>query len=76
MLPDFVFREEDLATDLPELARRVGLESAPAVIGSLDEEPFPFRDVYCPELEALVAEAYQRDYKMFGFKPWTPRQAA
>lgn len=70
VLPDFVLREDDLATDLPDLARRTGKSGAAPPRPSAPQTPFALDDIYDDALEALVADVYQRDYLMFGFGPW------
>ena len=32
--------------------------------------PFTLGDIYDDEIEALTAEAYQKDYMTFGFSRW------
>ena len=68
--PDLVLREEELPALLPELARRLGHaappEPAPAGFGG----PVALDAIYDADLEARVADIYQRDYMMFGFGPW------
>jgi hypothetical protein len=34
------------------------------------DQPFGLQDIYDEEIEDLVADAYQRDYVMFGFSRW------
>ncbi|THH34702.1 nodulation protein NodH [Aliishimia ponticola] len=69
MLPDFIFREPDLPTDLPALADRVGAGAKPFdAAGS--QTPIALVDIYDDEIEALTRAAYQRDYMMFGFENW------
>ena len=70
MVPDQVLREDELATLLPELARRRGHPGPPAIDMAAPDQPHALGDIYDPGLEALVADTYQRDYVMFGFGPW------
>jgi hypothetical protein len=34
------------------------------------DRPFALEDIYDAEIEAMVSDVYQRDYMMFGFRPW------
>lgn len=67
--PDHVLREDDLAEALPRLAAEVG-RPAPDWRPAADPAPYALADIYDNEIEALVANAYQRDYMIFGFGPW------
>lgn len=69
-LPDRVIREDDMATELPELAAVVGRADAPAPKPGAPDEPYGLEAIYDEEIEALAADAYQRDYVMFGFSDW------
>jgi hypothetical protein len=68
-LPDLLLREEDLAVALPRLAGDLGLPVAPF---AADPPParLPLAEIYDDETEALVRQAYQRDYLAFGFARW------
>ncbi len=69
-LPDLVLREEEMATLLPELARRVG-HVAPPPPGPDDAAgPVALAEIYDSTVEERAADIYQRDYMMFGFGPW------
>lgn len=70
VLPDLVLREEELAEALPDLARRLGRDTAAAPSAAAPDSPHALADIYDDEIEALVADVYQRDYMMFGFGPW------
>lgn len=76
VLPDFVFREDELAVQLPALAMQVGCAQAPVPNSAAPDEPFALSDIYDDALEAQIAAIYQRDYMMFGFGPWSGAQAA
>jgi hypothetical protein len=69
-LPDMVLREDELGTMLPALAALAGRDAAPEYETAEDLEIHPLSAVYSPEIEAAVADAYQRDYVMFGFSSW------
>lgn len=69
-LPDLVIREEDLAGDLAHMAGSVGLKKLPSLPEAAADQPFALKDIYNEAVEAAVKAAYQRDYMMFGYKPW------
>lgn len=69
-LPDLILREEELASALPALARQVGCDVSVAPTSAAQDVPYPLSDIYDDEIEALVADVYQRDYMMFGFGAW------
>jgi LPS sulfotransferase NodH len=69
-LPDRLVREEDMARELPELAASVGCKDAPAPKPAAPDAPFALEEIYDEEIEKLAADAYQRDYMMFGFSAW------
>ncbi|WP_298679309.1 sulfotransferase family 2 domain-containing protein [uncultured Lentibacter sp.] len=69
-LPDFILREEELEAYLPALGLQVGVQSEGALPQPEPETPFTLADIYDAEVEARVAEAYQRDYLVFGFGSW------
>ncbi len=69
-LPDYVLREDEMPTMLVHLAQQVG-HDAPNAPGTADPDvPHALSDIYDDELEELAANAYQRDYLMFGFGAW------
>jgi LPS sulfotransferase NodH len=69
-LPDRVIREDDLATELPQMLAQIGHEN-PVELGPTDpDEPFALADIYDEEIEKAAQNAYQRDYMMFGFDSW------
>jgi len=69
-LPDRIIREEDMAADLADLAAAIGHDASPAVPAAQESGPFALADIYDEEIEKLAAEAYQRDYMIFGFSAW------
>jgi len=69
-LPDRIIREADLAGELREIAQAVGRADAPELGASQPDQPFELAMIYDDEIEKLAAEAYQRDYVMFGFSRW------
>ncbi len=75
MIPNYVFREEDLEGDLGYLAERIG--KAPAAYRPEPVlSPVPLADILDDELEGAVKAAYQKDYMLFGFDRSPGGQAA
>lgn len=70
ILPDVILREDELEHALPELARQIGYDAPPPVPASEPHQPYALGDIYDDEIEDLVAQIYQRDYLVFGFKRW------
>lgn len=71
-LPDQLIREDEMQDALPALAASVGLEEAPLPARAPEDAPFPLARIHDAEVEAKVADVYQRDYMTFGFAPWRP----
>ena len=69
-LPDRLIRETDMDAELADLARGAGLSQVPPVPPAAPDRPFALADIYDDAIEALAADAYQRDYMMFGFGRW------
>ena len=76
VLPDLLVRETEMADLLPALAERVGATAIAPPSAAPDPGPFAVSDIYDDALEAMVAEAYQKDYQLFGFEAWSADQAA
>ena len=68
-LPDRIVREVDMARELTELANAVGKTSG-ALPAVEPDTPHDLASIYDDEIEKLAADAYQRDFVMFGFKSW------
>lgn len=64
--PDLVLREDRLEDDLAILAAQIGKEMMPE-LGPTDPHEAQLSEIYDAEIEAMVAEVYQRDYDTFGF---------
>ncbi|ABF62753.1 hypothetical protein TM1040_0020 [Ruegeria sp. TM1040] len=71
--PDLILREEDLATDLPWLARKLGRMSPAEVPPVPADQPIALAEIYDDALEVLCRSIYTRDYLTFGFDSWSPR---
>jgi LPS sulfotransferase NodH len=69
-LPDRILREEEMAEQLPGLARTVGHGGPAAPPAPKPDTPFALADIYDDEMEDLAAKVYQRDYVLFGFDRW------
>lgn len=69
-LPDRIIREEDLTEELAGLARAVGKTDLPPLAEAQPDQPFALSEIYDARIEKLAADAYQRDYVMFGFSNW------
>lgn len=70
--PDLVLREEELGTELPHLARRLGCEQVPSFAPAPKELPFDLSEIYDADIEEHCRAIYQRDYVTFGFGEWRP----
>ncbi len=71
--PDRIIREETLGQELAELAHAAGIDHVPALPTGQADQPYTLADIYDDEIEALAADAYHRDYVMFGFSRWAER---
>ncbi|WP_417250152.1 nodulation protein NodH [Celeribacter sp.] len=69
-LPDMVLREETLVRDLAWLAEAARVKKAPAPESLSADQPFALNDIYDNDVEKAVKAAYQRDYMIFGLKPY------
>lgn len=72
-LPDQLVREEEMPLQLAGLAASAGLGAVAEVVRcrTPDNHPYALGQIYDDEIEARVAEVYQRDYMIFGFGPWS-----
>lgn len=69
--PDHILREDQLETGLKSLLAELGQEGQAVAVGHDPEDiPFTLSEIYSDEIEKAVRKLYQRDYMMFGFKPW------
>ncbi|WP_370206342.1 sulfotransferase family 2 domain-containing protein [Pararhodobacter marinus] len=70
--PDLVLREEDLAEDLPRLARRLGHDAPPDWTPEREGDSVPashpaLSEIRGSDITRLVRDAYGRDFDTFGF---------
>ena len=75
VVPDRVIRSDKLETDLPAIAREVGIDAPSVAPDDGIADPFPLSDVVTPEIEKACENAYRRDYIMFGFSAWSKPRA-
>ena len=71
-VPDLIAREDHLAEDLAHLAAAVDVPAPPLPAPEAPSAPFALAEVMTEEIEALLREAYQRDYVALGFGGWSP----
>ncbi len=69
-LPDALVREDEMAQHLDTLARQVCYCGAAPAAPAAPDSPFTLGDIYDDEIEAMIADIYQRDYLMFGWDRW------
>lgn len=69
-LPDMILREETLARDLEWLAEAANTKGStiPDIVET--DTPYALDEIYDESVEKAVKSAYQRDYMIFGFKPY------
>lgn len=68
-LPDLIIREDEMQTELPALAARMGLPAVPVAATSPTLE-HALEDIVDDALEEACQQVYQRDYVSFGFGRW------
>lgn len=73
MVPQAVIHEEQMKEALPALARDVGVEDVPDVVGEAMPGPHPLKPIYDGKIEQALIDAYRRDYIGFGFPRWNKR---
>lgn len=69
-LPDVIIREDEMTLQLGALAKQVGYPGAAPVTAAAPDLPYALADIYDDDIEAEIADIYQRDYIMFGFDRW------
>ncbi|MGB5559907.1 MAG: sulfotransferase family 2 domain-containing protein [Paracoccaceae bacterium] len=75
MIPDHVFREDEIDTDLAYLAQKVGM-SSPVYHPTIERAPVSLMAIHDDSVEEAVKAAYQKDYMLFGFGPYRKDHAA
>lgn len=69
-LPDAIIREDEMALHLGALAKQLGYPGAAPIAAAAPDAPYTLADIYDADIEALIADIYQRDYMMFGWGSW------
>lgn len=69
-LPDHVLREDQLVEGLAGVVAELGLQLGTTPNPEAEDTPYTLAQVYDTDLEQKVRKLYQRDYMMFGFRPW------
>lgn len=67
--PDHILREDQVLRGLEDLTAEQGV-NCPAMPGEISDKPFALSEIYDDKIEKATRAAYQRDYMLFGFKPW------
>lgn len=70
LIPDHILREEDMAGGLGAIAFEVGIEP-PQLPAMEPDTPYSLDDIYDSEVEDAVRKTYQRDFMLFGYRPWS-----
>jgi hypothetical protein len=69
-LPDHLLREDQLELSFPNLLQELDFDKATPLPKAQNDIPHSLTKVYTDQIEAAIRKLYQRDYMMFGFKPW------
>lgn len=69
-VPDLILREEQMGLGCAQLAAQIGRDAASPPPTETDPHRARLAEIYDTEIEAMVADIYQRDYLSFGFGPW------
>lgn len=67
-MPDHILREDRLNEHLTFLCQQIGRDQAPELPDANDTETALLQEIYDPEIEHAVRDAYARDYTAFGFE--------
>jgi LPS sulfotransferase NodH len=70
-LPHHLIHEQDMPQALADLARAVGVKSAPPVRAEGIPTPIALDKIHDGKIEKATIEAYRRDYLNLGFQRWT-----
>lgn len=68
LLPDHVFRFENLVEEFNALTERLGLPEQTKLPHRNPSSKRPYQDYYTDDLRRLVADRYQRDIELFGYE--------
>ncbi len=69
-LPDVIIREDEMQMQLAALAQQAGYSGAVPVAATPADQPYALADIYDDNIEARIADIYQKDYIMFGWDRW------
>ena len=70
-LPDVIYKEQDLAAELPKLAERFGVETAPVYRSDDQNSTIPLEAIVDGDLQDRIRSLYNRDFISFGFSAWS-----
>ena len=70
IVPDIIFREDELGTGLIDLARRMGIATVPALNANVGTPDIPLDRIVDADINEKIAAIYARDYQSFGFSDW------
>lgn len=73
MVPQAVIHEEHMKDALPALAREIGVEDVPEVVGEGTPGAHTLKSIYDGKVEQQLIDTYRRDYIGFGFPRWNKR---
>ena len=73
MVPQSVIHEEQMKDALPALARAVGAENTPEIVGEAMPGNHTLKAIYDGKIEQVLIDTYRRDYIGFGFPRWNKR---
>ena len=69
--PDILVREHDTML-LGMMAAHIGHTHPREVTPDEPFGPFVLADIYDSEIADMIGSIYQRDFMMFGLRPWSP----
>jgi len=68
--PDLIVREEEMAEELPRLARKIGKTDPAPLPDETDPHRSALEKIYDADIEAATRDAFGRDYESFSFGNW------
>ena len=69
-VPDRVIREEQMHTDLVQLASEIGVNVETPRFDFAAPSPYPLKRIADDKINDACEKAYRRDYLMYGFRRW------
>ena len=70
-LSDVIYKEQDLAAELPKLAEPFGVETAPVYRSDDQNSTIPLEAIVYGDLQDRIRSLYNRDFISFGFSAWS-----